>query len=356
MLVPYPCSSWRCRGSSTSSSARSTTARSPPPASSFSLPRSTSRSAGRSRCPSRSAVRSCGSSRMGSRRSLPSARRRTRGRVGRHGCSGRRARVDAGVRRAAWIVVSCVCTTRCMLRNRGRGVAAAVRVVVVSGIWPPDPGGPASHAPALADFLAARGHAVEVVTTADGARRVAVSRCMGVAASPLRHVQAALARPPGGASCRRRLRDEHDPSRFDRVAARASSARREARVRRGLRARARSGRYGGTLDEFQRVKGSARTRFLRATRNAHSAARDVPSAPRARTCVRVFFFFFFLGWTRWGLSRRVSVLRTRLRNCRSCLRARSFAPSSARGMRRLRGPPGSAEGSRYCAGGPRRRA
>ena len=42
-----------------------------------------------------------------------------------------------------------------------------MRVVVVSGIWPPDPGGPASHAPALADFLSARGHQVEVVTTAD---------------------------------------------------------------------------------------------------------------------------------------------------------------------------------------------
>jgi hypothetical protein len=42
-----------------------------------------------------------------------------------------------------------------------------MRFVVVSGIWPPDPGGPASHAPALADFLTDRGHEVEVVTTAD---------------------------------------------------------------------------------------------------------------------------------------------------------------------------------------------
>ena len=44
-----------------------------------------------------------------------------------------------------------------------------MRVLVVSGIWPPDPGGPASHAPALADFLRLRGHTVEVVTTADAA-------------------------------------------------------------------------------------------------------------------------------------------------------------------------------------------
>jgi glycosyltransferase involved in cell wall biosynthesis len=39
----------------------------------------------------------------------------------------------------------------------------------VSGIWPPDVGGPASHAPELAAFLAGRGHGVEVVTTADAA-------------------------------------------------------------------------------------------------------------------------------------------------------------------------------------------
>jgi glycosyltransferase involved in cell wall biosynthesis len=39
-------------------------------------------------------------------------------------------------------------------------------VLIVSGIWPPDVGGPASHAPELAEFLRGRGHAVEVVTTA----------------------------------------------------------------------------------------------------------------------------------------------------------------------------------------------
>jgi len=41
-----------------------------------------------------------------------------------------------------------------------------VKVVVVSGIWPPDVGGPASHAPDVARFLMQRGHDVEVVTTA----------------------------------------------------------------------------------------------------------------------------------------------------------------------------------------------
>jgi glycosyltransferase involved in cell wall biosynthesis len=41
-----------------------------------------------------------------------------------------------------------------------------VNVLVVSGIWPPDVGGPATHAPEVADFLHERGHGVEVVTTA----------------------------------------------------------------------------------------------------------------------------------------------------------------------------------------------
>ncbi|MGH3134858.1 MAG: glycosyltransferase family 4 protein [Gaiellaceae bacterium] len=38
--------------------------------------------------------------------------------------------------------------------------------MIVSGIWPPDVGGPASHAPEVAEFLRDRGHAIEVVTTA----------------------------------------------------------------------------------------------------------------------------------------------------------------------------------------------
>ena len=42
-----------------------------------------------------------------------------------------------------------------------------MKVVIVSGIWPPDVGGPASHAPEVAAFLRARRHDVEVVITAD---------------------------------------------------------------------------------------------------------------------------------------------------------------------------------------------
>jgi glycosyltransferase involved in cell wall biosynthesis len=41
-----------------------------------------------------------------------------------------------------------------------------LRVLVVSGIWPPDVGGPASHAPEVAAFLLAHDHEPEVVITA----------------------------------------------------------------------------------------------------------------------------------------------------------------------------------------------
>lgn len=44
-----------------------------------------------------------------------------------------------------------------------------MKVLVVSGIWPPDVGGPASHAPEVAAYLRGRGHDVEVVTTAAAA-------------------------------------------------------------------------------------------------------------------------------------------------------------------------------------------
>ena len=44
-----------------------------------------------------------------------------------------------------------------------------MKVLIVSGIWPPDVGGPASHAPEVVEFLRGRRHSVEVVTTAASA-------------------------------------------------------------------------------------------------------------------------------------------------------------------------------------------
>jgi glycosyltransferase involved in cell wall biosynthesis len=42
-----------------------------------------------------------------------------------------------------------------------------VKALVVSGLWPPDIGGPASHAPEVCEWLLERGHGVTVVTLAD---------------------------------------------------------------------------------------------------------------------------------------------------------------------------------------------
>src|SRR5438552_5586586 len=42
-----------------------------------------------------------------------------------------------------------------------------MRIVVLSGIWPPDVGGPATHGPDFARFLVGRGHGVHVVTMGD---------------------------------------------------------------------------------------------------------------------------------------------------------------------------------------------
>jgi glycosyltransferase involved in cell wall biosynthesis len=176
-----------------------------------------------------------------------------------------------------------------------------VRVVVVSGIWPPDPGGPASHAPALADFLAKRGHDVEAVTTADtepAARPYPVF--WAARRSPLRHVRAAwLVRS------RARGADVVYATSMVRRAALGSRLARRPLVAKLVsdevfERETRTGRFTGSLDEFQRLGGGARVRFLRVTRNAAlRGARHVfsPSAYLRDVALR------------WGVDpERVSVL------------------------------------------------
>jgi glycosyltransferase involved in cell wall biosynthesis len=175
-----------------------------------------------------------------------------------------------------------------------------VRVVIVSGIWPPDPGGPASHAPALADFLADRGHEVEVVTTANSEpapRRYPV--WWAERRSPFRHVRAAaLVR---GAA--RGADVVYATSMIRRAALGSRAARRPLVVKlvsdEAFERAVRGGRYSGTLDTFQ-ATGGVRTRFLRATRTA--------ALKRARHvfCPSAYLRRVALGW---GLDpERVSVL------------------------------------------------
>jgi glycosyltransferase involved in cell wall biosynthesis len=66
-----------------------------------------------------------------------------------------------------------------------------VNALVVSGIWPPDVGGPASHAPEVAEFLLAHGHNPRVLITADRApAREAYEVDWIPRSSPVRHLLA----------------------------------------------------------------------------------------------------------------------------------------------------------------------
>jgi len=146
-----------------------------------------------------------------------------------------------------------------------------VKVVIVSGIWPPDVGGPASHAPALAAALVEAGHAIDVVTTADAApeaRPYPVRWVSRARPAPLRHL--AVVRAVAGAA--HRADRVYATSMVRRASLGAALARRPLVVKlvsdEAFERAVRSGRFAGTLEEFQRVQGGARVRLLRATRNA----------------------------------------------------------------------------------------
>jgi glycosyltransferase involved in cell wall biosynthesis len=129
-----------------------------------------------------------------------------------------------------------------------------VKVLIVSGIWPPDVGGPASHAPDVARFLTGRGHDVEVVTTAERTpapedypvRWVSRSLPVGV-----RHVRGlALVR-----SRARRAEVVYTTGMFGRSSAGALAARRPYVVKLtadpAFERSRRRGLVAGDVDEFQ---------------------------------------------------------------------------------------------------------
>ena len=146
-----------------------------------------------------------------------------------------------------------------------------MRVAVVSGIWPPDVGGPASHAPALATALLEAGHEVEVVTTAaapPAPRPYAVRWVSRSRAAPFRHL--AVVREIVGAARSADL--VYATSMVRRAALAASLTRRPLVVKlvadEAYERAMRSGRFAGTLEDFQRLPGGLRVRLLRATRTA----------------------------------------------------------------------------------------
>jgi glycosyltransferase involved in cell wall biosynthesis len=178
-----------------------------------------------------------------------------------------------------------------------------MRVLVVSGIWPPDVGGPASHAPDVAGYLLGRGHEVEVVTTAAAAP--------AAQAYPVRWVSRGL--PKGvihlrtAAEIARRARAAdvvYTTGMFGRSAAGSTAARRPYVIKLTAdpafeRAR-RRGLVGGNVDEFQTTRGDLAIRALRVARDAE-----------LRRAAHIFTPSAYLGElaVSWGVPEgRVSVL------------------------------------------------
>lgn len=161
-------------------------------------------------------------------------------------------------------------------------------MLLVSGIWPPDVGGPASHGPEFGAFLAARGWGVQAVTTAD--------RHPERPAFPLQSLRRDVSLPrrlaEGAASLAVATR-RADIVYATGMYARAAAATRAARTPLVLKLvndpayeRARSlGLFAGTIEDFQRPLGDARVRALKRLRGltlARAARLVVPSQYLAR--------------------------------------------------------------------------
>ena len=145
-----------------------------------------------------------------------------------------------------------------------------MKVLIVSGIWPPDVGGPASHAPDVADFLRARGHEVEVVTTADAPP---AARPYPVRAVPRRH-RPGVRHYRGAALVHHRAREAdvvYTTGMFGRSWLGATMARKPYVVKLtadpAFERSRRRGFVEGDVDEFQRRAGGPAVALLRFARD-----------------------------------------------------------------------------------------
>jgi glycosyltransferase involved in cell wall biosynthesis len=159
-----------------------------------------------------------------------------------------------------------------------------VRVLVVSGIWPPDIGGPASHAPDVAEFLRGRGHEVEVVTTAAAPPP---ERDYPVRAVP-RHHRVGVRHYRGAALVHHRAREAdvvYTTGMFGRSALGSAIARTPYVVKLtadpAFERSRRRGLVEGNVDEFQGGPGGVTVSLLRFARDVelrHAAHVFTPSA------------------------------------------------------------------------------
>ena len=178
-----------------------------------------------------------------------------------------------------------------------------MRIVFLTGIWPPDVGGPATHGPDFARFLRDRGHDVHVVTMADGEpseRPVPVQTVARGRPFVIRYPQVALAGASPGA---------HAPTSSTRPRRMPRRGRGGTGARRPLVAKLvsdpayeRAWRYGlfrGSLEEFQQA-GDPRSTALRRLRTM--------SLRRARRIVVPSRYLAEIAGG-WGLDRdRIEVL------------------------------------------------
>lgn len=177
-----------------------------------------------------------------------------------------------------------------------------MRIAFLTGIWPPDVGGPATHGPDFSRFLVARGHGVHVVTMGDGEpaeRPCEVEVVRRSLPFPVRYGLVTLR----GARAARRADVLYASATYAAAALASALARRPLVVKlvsdpayeRALR----YGLFRGTLDEFQRAR-SRRVRLLQRLRNAalrRAQTIVVPSAYQAELAAA------------WGLDRsRMHVL------------------------------------------------
>ncbi len=178
-----------------------------------------------------------------------------------------------------------------------------MRVLIVSGIWPPDVGGPASHAPDVAEFLRGRGHEVEVVTTSDAPPD---TRPYPVRAVPRRH-RVGVRHFRGASLIRHRAREVdvvYTTGMFGRSAVGSAVARKPYVVKLtadpAFERSRRRGLVEGDVDEFQRRRAGAGVALLRFARDVelrHAAHVFTPSAYLRELALR------------WGVAAdRVSVL------------------------------------------------
>jgi glycosyltransferase involved in cell wall biosynthesis len=166
-----------------------------------------------------------------------------------------------------------------------------MRCVLLTGIWPPDVGGPATHGPDFARFLRDRGHSVEVVTMADAEpteRPVPVHTVARSRPFVLRYPHVAVA----GARLARHADVVYATATYGAAAAVSTASRRPLVVKLVSdpafeRAR-RYGLFAGTLEAFQAARGPKVDVLKRLRTTSLRSARRivVPSRYLAEMAVR----------------------------------------------------------------------